>query len=408
VIRVVLTAAVVVATQATALAMTHSVGDGGIQTAIDAANPGDVIKVPGGVWKEHLRITKSITIEGDNATVDGEGKGKVITISAPNVRIQGLIVRGSGSELTGEPDSCIWVEKGAERTQIVDNELRDCGFGIWIHTARGVVIEKNKVYGRSHQRVTDRGNGIHLFDATDLTVRENFVTGARDGIYVSATENSVISYNVLTDQRYGIHYMFSYDNTLQGNRANNNLGGLALMQSRNLKVIENITTDNEKLGILFRDAQYCAIEDNVIERNGQGLFFFSSTENSIRRNRVAGNDIGVKIWAGSLRNAISENSFIANRQQIFYVGATDLILGTETAGNFWSDYVGWDQNGDGSGDRPHRLDSFTSTLVYRYPAATLLLHSPGVEFLTHMQEKMPLLQVPTVVDVSPKMRPHLL
>ena len=235
-------------------------------------------------------------------------------------------------------------------------------------------------------------------------VKGNHVSGARDGIYVSAIDDSRIEENTTEDQRYGVHYMYSIRNTLARNRSLRNLSGFALMQSRELIVVDNVAADNERHGILFRDATDYLNRGNLLERNGQGLFFFSSTENSIRRNRVAGNDIGAKIWAGSLRNTISDNSFVANGQQIFYVGSSDLVLGEDSTGNFWSDYVGWDQDGDGKGDRPHRLDSFTSTLVYRFPAATLLLHSPGVEFLTHMQEKMPLLQAPTVVDVSPKMR----
>ena len=58
-----------------------------------------------------------------------------------------------------------------------------------------------------------------------------------------------------------------------------------------------------------------------------------------------------------------------NRRHIFYVGTSDLEWGLEQAGNYWSDYLGWDQDGDGLGDRPYRIDNFTNSLVYRYPAS---------------------------------------
>ena len=63
--------------------------------------------------------------------------------------------------------------------------------------------------------------------------------------------------------------------------------------------------------------------------------------------------------------------------------------------------MGWDQDGDGVGDRPHRVDSFKAKLTYQYPAAVLLLHSPALEMLSHLSDALPLLRTPTVVDLSP-------
>jgi nitrous oxidase accessory protein len=175
------------------------------------------------------------------------------------------------------------------------------------------------------------------------------------------------------------------------------------MQSRDLTVVGNTAINNERQGLLFRDAQNCEIRGNRLEHNGQGMFFYSSTDNVIEDNRVAHNDIGLKIWAGSLRNRVVGNTIVGNRQQIFYVAATDLIWGEDGEGNYWSDYLGWDQDGDGVGDRAHRVDSFTASLFFRYPAAALLLRSPALELLRHLERGLPLLHVPTVIDLAPRM-----
>ena len=53
-------------------------------------------------------------------------------------------------------------------------------------------------------------------------------------------------------------------------------------------------------------------------------------------------------------------------------------------GNRWGDYIGWDQDGDGIGDRPHRVESFKARLLYQYPAVALLLRSPALEMLSHL------------------------
>lgn len=372
-----------------------------VQATVDLAESGDVVMVPARVWREHVRVDKTITLRGagDGAVLDGGGEGTVLRVSAPGAVVERLEVRGSGSDL-GAPDVCIYTEPSAIGVVVSRNRLRDCAFGIWIHESDEARVEGNDVLGREHIRPTDRGNGIHLFDASRLVIRDNVVVAARDGIYVSACEDSLIEGNRTERQRYGVHYMFSYRNTLRGNESSDNLGGLALMQSHNLIVVDNIARRNERHGLLFRDAKDCVINGNVLEGNGQGMFFFSSTDNEIRGNRLVHNEIGAKIWAGSVRNRVTENEFIGNRQQIFYVGSSDLVWG-ESGGNYWSDYVGWDQDSDGFGDRPYRLDSFTSRTIHRFPAAVLLLRSPALELLAHLEERLPLLRVPTVVDRAP-------
>ena len=131
------------------------------------------------------------------------------------------------------------------------------------------------------------------------------------------------------------------------------------------------------------------------------MFFFSSVGNIIEDNVIADNEMGLKIWAGTKRNHVEGNVIRGNRQQVFYVAADDQIWGSEGRGNYWSDYLGWDQDGDGIGDRPHRVDSFTAVLLHRYPSAVLLLRSPALETLAHVVDRLPILRTPTVVDNAP-------
>lgn len=371
-----------------------------VQATIEAAADGDTVEVPEGVWRGAVRLDRRITLRGTGGVLDGGGEGTVLVVSAPGAVVEGLSIRGSGHDLGG-PDCGIYTEPTAADVVLRDNDVSDCAFGIWVHTSPRAQVLDNRVRGRGGERVSDRGNGIHLFDSNHLVVQGNTVTESRDGIYVSAVEDSLIADNHTNDQRYGIHYMFSYRNTLRGNESSGNVGGIALMQSRHLIVEDNTTDRNSTVGILFRDAQYCQIRGNHLADNGQGMFFFSSTDNVIEGNQLVHNEVGAKVWAGSLRNEVRDNSFIGNRQQIFYVGAEDLVWGADGRGNYYSDYMGWDQDGDGIGERIHRVDSFTANLLFRYPSAVLLLRSPVMELLSHLEERMPLLSVPTIVDESP-------
>jgi nitrous oxidase accessory protein len=372
----------------------------GLQAAIAAASSGDVIELPAGRWPGPVVIDKSILLRGAGGIIDGGGAGTALVVDAPGARIEGLTVENSGRDVGG-PDACIFVSPAATGAVIQDNVLRRCAFGIWVHETDGVHILRNRIEGQKDQRVADRGNGIHLFDASHLVVRGNRVFDSRDGIYVSATEDSLIEDNVAENQRFGVHYMYSYRNELRRNRSNHNVVGLALMESHHLVVEGNEAMGNQRDGILFRDVQFSTITGNRLEDNGIGMFFFSSTENVLERNRIAHNEVGLKIWAGTRRNQVVANHIVGNGQQVFYVGAEDQVWGAGGRGNRWGDYIGWDQNGDGIGDRPHRVESFKAKLLYQYPAIVLLLRSPALEMLAHLSERLPLLRTPTIIDRAP-------
>ena len=384
----------------TAAVLRLSADETDLQAAIDRAQDGDVIELPSGRWQGPLKLDKAVTLRGDGAVIDGGNDGNVIVVDAPGARVEGLTIRNSGSDV-GAPDCCVYVTKRATGAVIRDNRMQSCVFGIWVHETAAAQIVGNHITGRSDLRSADRGNGIHLFNASHLVVSENHVEQARDGIYVSATEHSLIENNVTVNLRFGIHYMYSYSNTLRGNVASDNAIGLALMESLHLVVEDNEALDNDRYGILFRDVQYSEIRRNRLERNGHGMFFFSSTDNVVEDNRIANNEVGMKVWAGTRRNGVSGNHIVGNRQQVFYVGAEDQFWGEDGSGNRWGDYIGWDQDGDGIGDRPHRVESFKARLLHQYPAVALLLRSPALEMLSHLSERLPVMRSPAIVDRAP-------
>ena len=378
------------------------------QAAVDLAQVGDTVLLPPGDWPGPVVIDRAITLGSEGGTTKGGwlvggGEGHVVLVNAPGTVIDGLNVRNSGVDRIHE-DACIRLSRGSDGSTVRDSVVRECLYGIAVWETSGVSLIGNRVDGRPEIRSADRGNGIHLFGSHHLLVQGNTVTRARDGIYVSSTNDSVIRDNVASDQRYGIHYMWSHRNEVSGNVTRDNNGGIALMESRGLVVTHNVASHNRHHGILFRDVLECRIEDNLAEDNSEGMFFFGAIDNTIARNRVRGNQIGARIWTGNERNIIADNDFVGNRTQIYYVSMRDEVWEGEGGRNHWSDYIGWDQDGDGLGDRPYRIDSLLAGLLYKVPAAVLLLNSPTLELLRQAQALLPALRVPTITDAQPRMR----
>lgn len=371
-----------------------------VQVALDRARDGDRVVLAPGIHRENVVLRRRVTLRGPGATLDGGGKGTVLRVEGAFAIAEDVALRGSGTDL-GAPDACVYVAESATGAIVRRLDIRASGFGIWVHKTKGAQILDSKIVGSMAGNRPERGNAIQLFDGFALSVRGNHVVGGRDGIYVSATDDSEILDNRVEQTRYGVHYMYSHRNVVRGNVVSDNQAGFALMYSRHIRAFDNVAERNKEGGLFLRDVEECTIKHNRSANNGMGLFFYGSTWNHLAQNSFRNNDIGVKIWGGSIHNAVLNNAFIANRQQVFYVSTQDLVFGEDGPGNFWSDYLGWDQDGDGFGDRPYRVDSFTTNLLFKYPSAVLLLQSPALELLSHLEQRLPLLRVPTVVDRRP-------
>jgi nitrous oxidase accessory protein len=208
--------------------------------------------------------------------------------------------------------------------------------------------------------------------------------------------------NRIHNVRYGTHYMNSHNNVWEGNDSYHNRGGLALMMTRNQVVRNNRAWGNSDHGIMLRTIQDSVIEGNIVAGNARGFFIYDAEYNTLRNNLVMDNRVGIHLWAGSYRNKVESNDFILNHTQIKYVAARDEIW----SGNYWSNYVGWDRNGDGIGDVPYEANDLVDRLSWQHPMMKLLLASPAVQTLRLVSQQFPLLRAPSIVDPKPRMRPH--
>lgn len=373
-----------------------------IGAAIAQARPGDEIRVERGLYRENLQIDKPLTLKGiDRPTLSGGLKGDTLRITVGDVTIDGLIVRDSGGSLV-EQNAGINIRPGADRVTVRNCDLTYNLFGLWIEKANDVHVENNVITGKRDYRSVSRGNGIQLYNTQRARIIGNQISFTRDGIYVDVTHHAIFRNNRIHDVRYGTHYMNSYYNVWEGNDSYHNRGGLALMEVRNQIVRNNRAWGNSDHGIMLRTIQDSVVEGNIVAGNNRGFFIYDAEYNTIRNNLVIDNTVGVHLWAGSYRNQAEGNDFILNRTQIKYVASRDEIW----SGNYWSNYVGWDRNGDGIGDVPYEANDMVDYLSWRHPMMKLLLASPAVQTLRMVSQQFPLLRATSIVDPKPLMQPH--
>ena len=376
-----------------------------IQATIDHAEPRDVIEIERAVYAENLRIAKPLTLRGlDRPTISGRMKDDTIRITAEDVTIEGLIVSDSGDSLRDQ-NSGIYVFPGAHRAVVRNCDLTYNLFGLWIEQANDVLVEGNTITGKRDYQSSQRGNGIQLYNTRRVRVIGNQVSFVRDALYVDVSHDAVFRGNKLHHSRYGTHYMNSYRNLWEDNDVWMNRGGLALMEVRDQVVRNNRVWANSDHGIMLRTIQDAVVENNIVAGNQRGFFIYDAEYNTLRGNTVVDNVVGVHLWAGSKNNRVENNDFIANREQVRYVGARDELWGVKE-GNHWSNYLGWDRNGDGIGDVKYEANDLVDRLSWRHPMMKLLLASPAVQTLRLVGQQFPLLRAPSIVDPKPQMRAH--
>ncbi|MCW8828664.1 MAG: nitrous oxide reductase family maturation protein NosD [Gammaproteobacteria bacterium] len=388
---------------------------------IAQASPGDRLLLSPGRYRVNLLLDKPLVIEGQpGAVLDGGGEGDVIRIVAEDVTLKGLEITGSGRDLT-DMNALIFVERSATRTRIENNRLQGDVFGVWVDGARDVHIINNTIQGNPDIRSQDRGNGVHLFSATGAVVDGNEIMGTRDGIYIDTSNHNRLSNNYIHHLRYGIHYMYSYHNEVVGNTTDTTRTGYALMQSKFLTVTGNRSKNDQNYGILLNFIVSSHLQGNTVEgvragtsringgydvggAEGKAIFIYNSQFNTLQENQFLNSDIGIHITAGSEDNKIFNNAFVRNKTQVKYVATRKQEWSHEGMGNYWSDYIGYDMNSDGRGDTVYEPNDGIDRVLWKYPIAKLLLHSPAVETLHWVQRQFPVLRPQGVKDSYPLIR----
>lgn len=380
-----------------------------LQALLDAAAPGDVLEVERAQRVGAFVVRKPLTLRGVGwPRLSGGQQGSPLRIEASDVTVEGFLITDSGASLL-QQDAGIQVRPGSHRALIRGNQLSTNLFGIWIEKAHEVRVERNVITGKRDLNSPQRGNGIQLYNTLGARIEGNRIGFVRDALYIDVSHDAIFRGNELHHSRYGTHYMNSYRNLWEGNDSHHNRGGLALMEVRDNVVRGNRCWANSDFGIMLRTVQDAVVEGNVVAGNPRGFFIYDVEYATLRGNLIAANPVGVHLAALSTRNVVQGNDFIANGEPVRYVGSRDERWGGQSGrpeqGNHFSNYLGWDRNGDGVGDQAYEANDLVDRLSWRHPSVRLLMASPSVQALRLVSRQFPLLRAPSVVDPHPRMRP---
>jgi len=381
------------------------------QAALALAAPGDVVRVAPGSYRGPLVVDRVVRVEGVGLpTLFGDGRGSVVTLAAPGAAIIGFHLRGSGISLEGE-DAGVVVR--AADTQVIGNTLEDVLFGVTVDDAPRTLVRGNSIRGKRLD-IARRGDAIRLWHSAGSRVERNLVRDGRDVVLWYSGQLTVRD-NHIEDSRYGLHFMYCDDAIIEGNLLRGNSVGAFLMYSRRLRFVRNTVAANDGpsgYGLGLKDMDQFDVRGNRFVANRVAIFLDGSPRekdgSAIRGNLFAAGEAGIRMMPDVADLTVADNAFVENQQQVEIAGSGGDPDANLWRGNHWSDYAGYDADGDGTGDVPYRAERLYEQITDRRPELRLFRLSPAVPAIDFAARAFPLFRPqPKLADAAPRLVPTL-
>jgi len=204
-------------------------------------------------------------------------------------------------------------------------------------------------------------------NAYNVNISGFTVSGSHEelsGIFMQSDYNIIYDNNIINNDGVGVETSDSIGNQIQNNNINDNLWGVAIFRdSHGVSLKGNTINRNSGHGIFIAETSTGnTVHNSTISDNGDcGISIMDSSKgNVVTWNTVKYNNIGVRCDDISDGNLYHHNNFIENDLNAFD-GSNSRYNSVVSAGyqyevlqgNYWSDYTGIDENGDGIGDTPY-------------------------------------------------------
>ncbi|QYZ66232.1 MAG: copper ABC transporter substrate-binding protein [Gammaproteobacteria bacterium (ex Lamellibrachia satsuma)] len=376
-----------------------------LQLFIDLTPLGTTLRPPAGTYSGPIVISRQITLDGQGeVTIDGGGKGTVLTVKADNTVIRGLHLTNSG-ESHNALDAGLQLK--ADNVVFENNALDNVLFGINIHQGNDNTIRGNRISSKAVVSSL-RGEGIRLWYSRNNHIEENEIIGVRDLLLTNSAENQIIG-NRLQNNRISMEFIFSPKNEIRDNHISNNDTGIVAIYSDELDIRNNRIEHIRNTGssaIAIKESSQVTIANNEIVHNAVGLTANSPVhpENILYLlgNHFTYNNIAIYFYGEKGGHIIHDNHFDSNLTSVA-VSAPISARYNDWRNNHWDNYEGFDLDGNNIGDLPHNIYLYADRIWMDRPTTQFFRSTPTMEFIDFIERLAPF-SPPALILIDPAPR----
>ncbi|KAA0005125.1 MAG: hypothetical protein DRM98_00840 [Thermoplasmata archaeon] len=319
-------------------------GDGDfkqIQQAINKANPGDIIEVYSGIYKEHIKINKQIILKGISTElgagedsgkpiIDGNHFGDVMEINADGCAVSNFRIQNSGRTYS--------MKKGIKITsnncRIINNTLQNNFVGIGLSNTKNCVVAENILFYNIF--------GIYATKPNNCTISNNSLFNT--GLIFSATADQLLT-NTIKNNKVNNKTFYLYINKNDTTISNADAGQVEVINCNNV-TIENLNIHDTSIGLITSYCSNLKIKNNTFENIHRGGISLHGNNCEVFNNTFRNCSYGCYLEGGE-NFYIHHNNFIKvfkhDQPCISWIKKHQTFMESKNIifdKNYWDDWIG--------------------------------------------------------------------